>query len=152
MRTVPAALALLVASGLAAGGCATGRSAAAPAFSYLAVGPGPLLDRSLEEVSVSRGVEARVMTHVFLWIPTRTSAATLEEAVGEALRRGGGDVLANASAERVAWYVPPFYGREGWIVRGDAVRLRERSRPPEIAPPSDPRRRPGDEPSADGEP
>lgn len=131
MRRARLPLVALLAAGLCAG-CATGRSVSAPGFAHLSTEP-LLRTRTLEEVPVARGVEVRVMTHVFLWVPTRPSAATLEEAVEQALRRGDGDMLVNASVRRVAWYVPPFYGREGWVVRGDVVRLREPAPTPEPA-------------------
>jgi hypothetical protein len=131
MRGARFPLAALLAAGLCAG-CATGRSVPAPGFAHLST-ESIQRTRTLEQVPVARGVEVRVMTHVFLWVPTRPSAATLEEAVDQALRHGGGDVLVNASVRRVAWYVPPFYGREGWVVRGDVVRLREPAPTPEPA-------------------
>jgi hypothetical protein len=100
------------------------------------------------------GVEVREVSHLIFWVPTDGQPPTLEQAVYEALDRGRGDVLTNASVERVAWYVPFVYGEYGWIVRGDVVRLHE-PRPPQFdidrpsddadaddAPP-DPRARPG---------
>jgi hypothetical protein len=76
--------------------------------------------------SVIRDVEVRVVSHVIFWVPTSGQPPTVEEALAEALDRGRGDVLLNATVDRVAWYVPLLYGEYGWVVRGDVVRLRDR--------------------------
>jgi hypothetical protein len=92
------------------------------------------LAKDTEVAGVTRDVEARVVNHFIFWIPTRTLGPTLSEAVDEALERGNGQVLANATARRIAWYVPLLYGEYGWVVRGDVVRLREVRPPPPLAP------------------
>lgn len=76
--------------------------------------------------SVTRNVEVREVSHVIVWVPTDGQPPTLEHAISEAIERGRGDVLVNATVERVAWYVPLLYGEYGWVVRGDVVRLRDR--------------------------
>lgn len=83
-----------------------------------------------EVAAVARDVEARVVTHFIFWVPTRTLGPTISEALAAALERGNGQVLTNASVERVAWYVPLLYGEYGWVVRGDVVRLRKPHPPP----------------------
>lgn len=94
----------------------------------LAADPRLLVGDVPDARSVTPDVEVRRVSHVIFWVPTDGQPPTLEEAVGEALERGRGDVLLNATVERVAWYVPIVYGEYGWIVRGDVVRLRD-SRP-----------------------
>jgi hypothetical protein len=115
----------LVASVLVAG-CATPPSEPLRA---LAADPRLLVGDVPDAASVVREVEVRVVSHLIFWVPTDGQPPTLEQAVGEALARGRGDVLLNATVDRVAWYVPLVYGEYGWVVRGDVVRLRDR-RPP----------------------
>jgi hypothetical protein len=118
--TARAAVALV--AGLLAAGCA------APVDPLRAIGVDPrlLVGEVPDARSVTRDVEVRVVSHVIFWVPTDGQPPTLEEAVNEALDRGRGDVLLNATVERVAWYVPLVYGEYGWVVRGDVVRLRDR--------------------------
>jgi hypothetical protein len=92
----------------------------------LAADPRLLVGDVPDARSVTPDVEVRLMSHLIFWIPTDGQPPTLEEAVSEALERGRGDVLLNATVERVGWYVPIVYGEYGWIVRGDVVRLRDR--------------------------
>jgi hypothetical protein len=73
---------------------------------------------------VTRGIEVSRVSHVILWVPTSAQEPTVMEAVSEALSRGNGHLLVNASVRRVAWYIPFLYGEYGWVVRGDVVRLR----------------------------
>ena len=94
------------------------------------------LPKDAEVDGVTRDVEARVVNHIVFWVPTRTLGPTLSQAVAEALARGNGQVLTNASARRIAWYVPLLYGEYGWVVRGDVVRLRKPPAPPAPPPPA----------------
>jgi hypothetical protein len=87
-------------------------------------------DKNDRVAGITRDVEARVVTHFIAWVPSRPLGPTLSDAVAEALERGNGDVLVNASAQRVAWYVPLLYGEYGWVVRGDVLRLRHPPPPP----------------------
>lgn len=121
MRAAALALASLLAFGA---GCAYPFAGRGAPFSFVAMEPGLVAEHGLEPVSVSRGVEVVLVNRVILWIPTRPQPVTLAEAVETALRHGNGDVLMNAELERFAWYLPPFYGEEGWRVRGDVARVR----------------------------
>jgi hypothetical protein len=120
--TAARALSALVAAVLAAG-CATPPGEPLRA---LAADPRLLVGDVPDARSVTRGVEARVVSHLIFWVPTDGQPPTLEQAVTEALELGRGDVLLNATVDRVAWYVPIVYGEYGWVVRGDVVRLRDR--------------------------
>jgi hypothetical protein len=128
-RAGPLVLALLLA------GCASGPDAP---FRALSSRPVPILGYRLAGATVTRDVEAVVVSHVILWIPTRVSPPTVQEAVDKALQRGNGDVLVNAWVDRVWWYIPFVYGQEGWRVHGDVVRLphaeQEASPAPETPP------------------
>jgi hypothetical protein len=68
------------------------------------------------------GVSATVRSHTILWIPTNTRPPTLQDAIDQALQRGGGNLLVDAEVERWWVFVPFLYGQEGWRVRGDVVR------------------------------
>jgi hypothetical protein len=111
------------------GGCALGPREADPienamVFPVLSTEPGPLTGYQLEDARIVRDVEVVVANRIILWVPTRTTPPTLQEAVAQMLRRGRGDVVLNARVERFGWYLPPFYGREGWRIRGDVARVR----------------------------
>ena len=100
-------------------GCAT----PSEPFATLAAGQRLLAGDVPDAATVVHGIEVRKVSHVIFWIPSDGQPPTLEEAIYEAVDHGRGDVLVNASVERVAWYVPLVYGEYGWIVRGDVVRL-----------------------------
>jgi len=103
-------------------------------FSYVSTEIAPTMGYQLEKAHVVHDVEVVVMSRTILWIPTRVTPPTLEEAVSQALREGGGNLLRNAVVERFAWYVPPFYGEEGWRVRGDVLRVERRAESESSAP------------------
>jgi hypothetical protein len=48
----------------------------------------------------------------------------LEEAVDDALGKGNGDVMTDATVHHWFWYIPYIYGQEGWSVTGDVVKTR----------------------------
>lgn len=117
-------------------------------FTYLSTEPGPLAGYPLEDARVVPDIEVVLETRVYFWVPSRVRPPTLEEAVAEALRRGGGNVLVDAEVDRYGWYFPPFYGREGWRVRGDVLRV-EPPEEPAIEPADEASRGPGDVPPAE---
>jgi hypothetical protein len=84
----------------------------------------PTLGYSDEGATRVNDVAAEVRTHTILWIPTNTKPPTLQDAVDGALRRGGGNLLVDATVEHWWVFVPFLYGQEGWRVRGDVVRSR----------------------------
>jgi hypothetical protein len=95
-------------------------------FAALSSDPVPTLGYPREGASRVSDVAAEVRSHVILWIPTNTRPPTLQDAVEGALRRGGGNLLVDATVERWWVWVPLLYGQEGWRVRGDVVRTRPR--------------------------
>ena len=120
MKRRALAVALAGASLLLAG-CA---APTGPPFTVLASDARLLIGDVPRADLVTRGIEVRRVSHVIFWVPTRSQEPTVMEAVGEALERGNGHILVNASVRRIAWYVPLLYGEYGWVVRGDVVRLR----------------------------
>jgi hypothetical protein len=133
VRKLPV-LAVLAVSLLVATGCAL-QTVPHGRFAALTTRPAPSLGFQLEDGgSRTRDVEAVVLSQHFLWVPTRTDPPTLAEAVEEALRRGNGDLLLDVEVDRIFFAVPLIYGQEGWRVRGDVVRSRQRDEEP--APPA----------------
>ncbi len=49
---------------------------------------------------------------------------TLESAIDDALIKGDGDLMINASIKSWGWYIPLIYGEEGWSVTGNVVNTR----------------------------
>ena len=131
--------AALVGASLVLAGCA---APPGPPFTALASDARLLIGDAPRADLVTRGIEVRRVSKVIFWVPTSSREPTVMEAVGEALARGNGHLLVNASVKRVAWYVPFLYGEYGWVVRGDVVRLYyPRTRDFGLAP--DPEERPG---------
>jgi hypothetical protein len=117
--------ALLAPALLALAGCTTsGSSVSQGEFVAISTRPSVLGYAIDDTMPRTRDVEVVLRSHMILWIPTDTQPPTLEQAIEEALRRGRGDVLVNAVVDHFWWYVPPFYGQEGWRVVGDVVRTR----------------------------
>ena len=114
-------------------------------FAALTTRPAPSLGFQLEDGGArARDVEAVGLSQHFLWVPTRTDPPTPAEAVEEALRRGNGDLLLDVEVDRIFFAVPLLYGQEGWRVRGDVVRSRQRDdEPAPEAPSADPFAAPG---------
>lgn len=54
-----------------------------------------------------------------------TGQPSLEDAIDDALEKGGGDVLTDAVVHSYSWYIPYIYGESGWRVEGDVVKTRE---------------------------
>jgi hypothetical protein len=77
---------------------------------------------STESVQHVRGEE---ISHIIVFIPT-IAQPTLEGAIDDALRKGGGDVMTDAVIHYYNWYIPFIYGRVGWSVEGDVVKTRTR--------------------------
>lgn len=50
---------------------------------------------------------------------------TVEAAIDDALEKGNGDVLTDASIDSWFWYIPYIYGQTGWRVKGDVVKTRK---------------------------
>jgi hypothetical protein len=112
---------VLAGASLLLAGCA---APAGPPFTVLGTDARLLIGDAPRADLVTRGIEVRRVSHLIFWVPTKSQEPTVMDAVGEALSRGNGDLLVNASVRRVAWYVPFLYGEYGWVVRGDVVRLR----------------------------
>lgn len=63
-------------------------------------------------------------TRIIVFIPTKANPS-LEGAIDDALEKGGGDVLTDATVYSFGWYIPYIYGESGWRVEGDVVKTRQ---------------------------
>ena len=109
---------------LALGGCtfhSPGSASERIRFHALSTNRVPQWGWNLNERVRVKEVEATVVAHHFLWIPTRPQPPTLQEAIEDALAKGVGDVIVDAVVDHWSWHIPFFYGQEGWRVRGDVV-------------------------------
>ena len=133
---------LLVLALLALPACTTtGSSVYRAHFPLITTRTGPLFGYQLEGARRTSGMQVELRSHTILWMPTRVTPPTLEEAIEETLRRGDGNAVVDAVVEHWWWYVPPFYGQEGWRVTGDVVDTR--SVPEETEAVAAPESRPG---------
>jgi hypothetical protein len=56
-----------------------------------------------------------------VFVITTDGPPRLDEAVKNALNKGGGNLLVNAVCETSGWYIPLIYGKNTWRVRGIVV-------------------------------
>ncbi len=77
----------------------------------------------LDTLPTNRRVEGEDKVWVILFIPL--GLPRLDEAIENALDRGGGDVMTDISIHREAWWF--FIGKSGFKVVGDVVDTRQRS-------------------------
>ena len=80
-------------------------------------------DFDLSKADRKPNVVGRDVAHIILFIPTK-GQVTLEEAVDDALSKGGGDVMTDVKVSSWFWYIPYIYGQTGWEVSGDVVKTR----------------------------
>jgi len=83
-----------------------------------------LSEFELEKADRAKGVVGKDVTHIILFIPTGGDPR-FEEAMDDALEKGGGDVITDASVKQWFWYIPYIYGQSGWSVKGDVVKTRK---------------------------
>jgi hypothetical protein len=82
-----------------------------------------LSDFDLSGAERIKGVEGRDVAHIIVLFPTKANPS-LEDALNDALEKGGGDVMTDATVHTWYWYIPYVYGQSGWKVKGDVVRTR----------------------------
>ena len=78
----------------------------------------------LEKADRVKGVVGKDVVHIIVVIPTG-GGPTVEAALDDALEKGGGDVMTDASIQSWYWYIPYVYGYAGWSVKGDVVKTRK---------------------------
>jgi len=83
-----------------------------------------LSEFELEKADRAKGVVGKDVTHIIIFIPTG-SDPRFEEAMDDALEKGGGDVMTDAVVKSWGWYIPYVYGQFGWSVKGDVVKTRK---------------------------
>jgi hypothetical protein len=82
-----------------------------------------LSDFNLSRADRQKDIEGTDRLHIIFLLPTKGNT-TLEEAVDDALGKGNGDVMTDATVHHWFWYIPYIYGQEGWSVTGDVVKTR----------------------------
>jgi len=80
-------------------------------------------DFELDKAERVKGITGKQSMHIVILFPIG-SPPTLEGALDDAFRKGGGDVMTDAVVERWGWYIPYVYGQAGWRVTGDVVKTR----------------------------
>lgn len=120
MKTSTAALLLLVATVLP--GCVINHG------DYTVLSS-RLVDTGAFELSKAdrvRNVVGQDYTHIIVFFPAGKLNPSIDEAVNDALTQANGDLMTDVTVTYFAWYIPFIYGREGWRVKGDVVRTRDR--------------------------
>ena len=75
---------------------------------------------NLNQAPTQRRVTGEAKSFVILFIPL--GIPHLEDAVDDALRKGGGDVMTDVTVRRKGWWF--LVGEAGWEVTGDVVKTR----------------------------
>ncbi len=83
-------------------------------------------DFDLSKAERARGVVGEDYVEIIIFFPFGKLNPTVEGALDAALSQHGGDLMTDVTLEYFSWYIPLIYGREGWRVKGDVVRTRER--------------------------
>lgn len=66
-------------------------------------------------------IEGSACMHIAVFVPVG-GPVTLEDAVADALKESGSNVIRHAEVDRFNFYIPYLYGRNCWIVRGESDR------------------------------
>ena len=74
---------------------------------------------------VIRDVEGKDISHLIIFIPTKMNP-NIFAALTDALSQHGGDAMINVSVESTFWWIPYIYGKIGWTVKGDVLRVKEK--------------------------
>ncbi len=77
----------------------------------------------LSKADRKKSVVGEDVAHIILFFPTKQQV-TMEEAVDDALEKGDGDVMTDATVKFTSWYIPLIYGTTKWVVEGDVVKTR----------------------------
>ena len=81
-------------------------------------------DFELSKADRVKGIVGEDIQHIIIFIPIG-GPPTLEEALDDAIVKGGGDVMTDAVVEAWGFYIPYIYGQNGWRVSGDVVKNRK---------------------------
>lgn len=79
----------------------------------------------LSQADRVKGVTGTDEAHIIVFVPTKGDI-TLKGAMDDALAKGNGDVLTDATIRYWFWYIPYIYGSAGWEVKGDVVKTRQK--------------------------
>ena len=82
-----------------------------------------LSEFELDSAERVKGVTGKDIQHIITCIPIG-GIPTLYGAMDDAVEKGGGDVMTDASVTAWDWWIPFIYGQKGWSVKGDVVKTR----------------------------
>lgn len=71
-----------------------------------------------------KGVTGTEEAHIIVFVPTKAQV-TLKGALDDAMAKGKGDVMTDATISFWYWWIPYIYGNTGWEVKGDVIRTRQ---------------------------
>lgn len=83
-----------------------------------------LSEFELEKADRNKGIVGKDIRHIVFFIPTG-GPPTLDGALDDAFRKGGGDAMTDAVITSWGFYIPLIYGQAGWKVEGDVVKTRK---------------------------
>ena len=77
------------------------------------------VDMGAYYIKVAENYEGRAIMNIIIFIPTKFSPNTIEEAVNDALWTTGGDFMTNCTITKTNWYIPYVYGENILSISGD---------------------------------
>lgn len=78
----------------------------------------------LSRADRAKGVIGTDEAHIIVFVPTKAQI-TLKGALDDAMAKGKGDVMTDATISFWYWWIPYIYGNTGWEVKGDVVKTRQ---------------------------
>jgi len=119
MNRIVAAFCLLIIFSFIFSGCITHHGT----FSVLSNKPVNLSELDIDTADKATGIEGKAVQHnLLIFIPFGNILPTLREAIDDALLKGGGDVITNATVTYNVYCFLPLYMQQGWFVKGDVVK------------------------------
>lgn len=83
-----------------------------------------LNDFELDDSDRKEYVAGSDKQHILIFFPL-SGPPNLGGAIDDALEKGGGDVMTDATVKSWGWYIPYIYGQTGWSIKGDVVKTRK---------------------------
>ena len=81
------------------------------------------VDMGAYYVKIAERAEGRAITNIIIFVPTKLTPNTIEEAVNDALWYTGGDFMTNCKIEQKVWYIPYIYGEDILSIEGDVWKI-----------------------------
>lgn len=104
--------------------CATGCSHSQGHFTLASSKIFRISEFDIEKADRVKGIEGQDVMHMIIFFPIG-GPPTIEDAMNDAMEKGGGDVMTDLEIVQWGWYIPYIYGQFGWSVKGDVVKTRK---------------------------